>query len=122
MTKRHVPGMSRRPPNVAFGRGTHIVGDIGEVPVPDRYGNKYWALYKCLHTQFRVIYRMKRKSEIVETWKMFIVDHSLQEIEGEIKISAKFLVTDDDQCYVAGKVQEYNKEKMIGKWTIVPHT
>ena len=122
MTKRHVPGTSRRPPSVAFGRGTHIVGDIGVVPVPDRYGNKYWALYKCLYTQFRVIYRMKLKSEIVETWKMFIADHSLQEEEGEIRISAKFLVTDDDQCYVAGKVQEYNREKMIGKWTIAPQT
>ena len=53
---------------------------------------------------------------------MFIADHSLQEVEGEIKISVKFLVTDDDQCYVAGKVHEYNKDKMIGKWTIAPQT
>ena len=122
MTNRHVPGVSRRPPNLRMGVLTHIVSDIGVVPVKDRHGNVFFVLYKCLYTQFRVVHRLRKKEHIVDSWRKFITDFALQDKIGSIKVRVKYLVTDDDQSYVAGKVKELNNSEMIGQWTIAPYT
>ena len=123
MTSRHVPANSRRGRGVNVHRCSHIRSDIGgPLPVPDRYGNTYYVLYKDEYTQFRVVYRMKEKSEISHTWKKFITDHALQDSSGVMSVSVKYLVTDADKMYLEGKIAEYNRTNMIGRWTIAPYT
>ena len=122
MTQRHVPRKSRRPLTLEMGVLTHIVSDIGVVPVKDRSGNKYFVLYKCLYTQFRVVHRLRTKEQITDSWRKFITDFALQGKEGSIKVRVRFLVTDDDKSYVAGQMAAMNREKMIGQWTIAPYT
>ena len=89
MTNRHVPGVSRRPPNLRMGVLTHIVSDIGVVPVKDRHGNVFFVLYKCLYTQFRVVHRLRKKEHIVDSWRKFITDFALQDKIGSIKVRVK---------------------------------
>ena len=50
MTSRHVPRVSRRPVNVVMSVMSHIMSDIGVVPVKDRHGNKFFVMYKCMYT------------------------------------------------------------------------
>ena len=94
---------------------TPIVSDIGVVPVKDRSGNKYFGLYKCLYTQFRVVHRLRTKEQITDSWRKFITDFALQGKEGSIKVRVRFLVTDDDKSYVAGQMAAMDREKMIGQ-------
>ena len=122
MTQRTVPANSRRPTSIKLTPGSHIVSDIGEVPVPDRSGNKYYVLFKDLCTQYRRTYRMKTKDELVGVWQIFLADSGYQHNKGAIVSRVKYLVTDDDKMYVAGKVKEVNTKRMIGKWTLAPYT
>ena len=122
MKSRNVPRRSRRPANVQMSSMSHIVSDIGVVPVADRYGHKFFVMYKCLYTQYRVVHRLKQKDHIVHSWKKFITDHALQERTGSMKIRVRFLVTDDDKSYVHGKIKEMNQTNMIANWAIAPYT
>ena len=122
MTSRNVPRRSRRPANVQMSSMSHIVSDIGVVPVADRYGHKFFVMYMCLYTQYRVVHRLKQKDHIVRSWNKFITDHALQERTGSMKIRVRFLVTDDDKSYVHGKIKEMNQTNMIANWAIAPYT
>ena len=122
MTSRNVPRISRRPANVVMSVMSHIVSDIGVVPVKDRHGNKFFVMYKCMYTQFRVVHRLKTKDEITRSWQKFIADFGLQNKQGNMKVRVRFLVTDDDKSYVRGKLAEYNKTRMITNWAIAPYT
>ena len=121
MTHRTVPHASRKPASVVYTPGSHIVSDIGYVSVPDREGNKYFVLFKDMCTQYRSVYRMKEKSDIVDIWRNFVADHQLQSVSGTMSCSIKYLVTDADQSYIAGKVQQANTEHLIGKYTLSPY-
>ena len=121
MTHRTVPHASRRPASVQYTPGSHIASDIGYVSVPDREGNKYFVLFKDMCTQYRSVYRMKEKSDIVDIWRKFIADHQLQSVSGTMSCSIRYLVTDADQSYIAGKVQQANTEHLIGKYTLSPY-
>ena len=121
MTRRTVPHTSRKPASVTYTPGSHIVSDIGYVSVPDREGNKYFVLFKDMCTQYRTVYKMKLKSDIIDIWRKFIADHQFQHVSGTMSCSIKYLVTDADQSYVAGKVQEANTQHLIGKYTLSPY-
>jgi hypothetical protein len=64
MTQRTVPSVSRKPAHRNFTPGSHIVSDIGEVPLADRNGHKYYVVFKDMCTQFRKVYRMRTKDEL----------------------------------------------------------
>ena len=121
MTHRTVPHISRKPASVRYTPGSHIVSDIGYVSMPDREGHKYFVLFKDMCTQYRTVYRMKEKSDIVDVWRRFIADHQLQSVSGSMSCSIKYLVTDADQSYIAGKVKEANIQHLIGKYTLSPY-
>ena len=122
MTQRTVPSTSRRPAHRTLTAGSHLVSDIGEVPIPDHQGNRYFVVFKCMCTQFRKVYRMRTKDALVQVWKQFIADYGMQEKEGKMVCRIRYLVTDDDVMYVKGKVAEANKEHLIGKYTLAPYT
>ena len=84
MTKRTTPQVSRRANRVKVKLGSHICSDIGEVPVKDRNGNKYYVLFKDMCSQYRIVYRMKKKDELVNVWKQFIADHTFQDVNGKM--------------------------------------
>ena len=122
MTARNVPKKSRRPANIKLVPGSHIVSDIGEVPVRDRNGHKYFVLFKDLCTQFRTVYRMKNKSDLAGIYRKFIADNRCIDIAGRIVYRTKYLVTDDDVMYVKGEVERINRENLICKYTLAPFT
>ena len=109
MTQRSVPQVSRRPKGVKVTPGSHIISDIGEVPIPDRHGNKFFVLFKDMCTQERVVYRMTTKDQLVHCYKNYVADHEYQVLEGFFFCRMKYLVTDDDVMYVKGKIEETSK-------------
>lgn len=122
MTSRNVPQRSRRPRGVKITPGSHIVSDIGEIPIPDRHGNKYYVLFKDLCTQYRSVYRMKTKDELANVYRQFLADNRCRDILGTIKYRTRYLVTDDDVMYVKGEVARINSEHLICKYTLAPYT
>ena len=121
MTHRTVPQTSRRPDGITLTPGSHITSDIGYVSVPDRMGNKYFVLFKDMCTQYRTVYRMKRKSDIVGIWKQFVADHQYQDVQGHMYCSIRYLVTDADKSYIEGQVKETNTKHLISKYTLSPY-
>ena len=122
MTRRTVPSVSRRPPVVVMSVGSHIVSDIGYLPVADMNGNIYYVLLKDLYTQFRSVYRMKKKDDIILIWKQYVTDNSWQDLQGRIYCRISNFVTDDDNSYVKGEVAKVNENSMIRQWVIAPYT
>ena len=122
MTSCHVPQRSRRPANVKLTPGSHIVSDIGEVPIADRHHNRYFVLFKDMCTQYRCVYRMKRKDELASVYRMFLTDNRCTHANGTITYRTRYLVTDDDVMYVKGEVERINKEHLICKYTLAPYT
>ena len=84
MTQRTVPSTSRRPAHRTLTAGSHLVSDIGEVPIPDHQGNRYFVVFKCMCTQFRKVYRMRINDALVRVWQQFIADYGMQEKEGKM--------------------------------------
>ena len=123
MTRRRVPNKGRKTSNRKVMTGSHIVSDIGVLPMPDRHGNKYYVLFKCESSQYRVVYRMKTKDELVSVWQRFLADHStVKRLDGTLYCRTDYLISDDDVMYVRGEVKRVNNSKMIGTWTIAPYT
>ena len=122
MTSCNVPQRSRRPANVTLSAGSHIVSDIGEVPIADRHSNRYFVLFKDLCTQYRCVYRMKRKDELASVYRMFLSDNRCTHTNGTITYRTRYLVTDDDVMYVKGEVERINREHLICKYTLAPYT
>ena len=122
MTSRNVPKKSRRPDSVKLTPGSHIVSDIGEVPIADRHGNKYFVLFKDLCTQYRTVYRMKKKDELARVYQEFLAHNSCSDLVGTITYRTKYLVSDDDVMYVKGEVNRINQSKLICKYTLAPYT
>ena len=121
MTHRTVTQVSRRPESIVFTPGSHIVSDIGYVSIPDREGHKYFVLFKDMCTQYRCVYRMKKKSDIVDIWKKFVADHQYQDVSGHMFCSIRYLVTDADKSYLEGQVRDTNTKHLIGKYTLSPY-
>ena len=122
MTSRLVPRVGRRPSKIKLTPGSHIVSDIGEVPIKDRSGNKYYVLFKDICTQFRIVYRMKSKDELGGVYRQFLADNRCTNTAGTIRYRTQFLVTDDDVMYVHGEVERINREQLICKYTLAPYT
>ena len=122
MTRRTVPSVSTRPPVVEMKAGSHIVSDIGYLPVADKDGHIYFVLLKDMCTQYRVVYRMKKKDDVIEIWKRYVTDNSWQDLQGRIYCRVSNFITDDDASYVKGEVAKVNKNKMIRQWVIAPYT
>ena len=120
MTRRIVPSVSRRHPVVVMSVGSHIVSDIGYLPVADMNGNIYYVLLKDLYTQHRSVYRMKKKNDIILIWKQYVTDNSCQDLQGRIYCRISNFVTDDDNSYVKGEVAKVNENSMIRQWVIAP--
>ena len=122
MTHRHVPAVSRSIGSANLKPGSHIVSDIGQVPVKDLDGNRYWVMLKDVCTQCVDVYRMKKKDELVSAWQSYIASNSVRDVQGIVRLRTEYLVTDDDVMYVKGRVADVNNKLFIGNWRIAPYT
>ena len=127
MTEKHVPGVSRRPPSVEVARGSHITSDIGgPLAVKDRKGNSFYVLFKCMYTQFRRSYRMKKKTEVIDCFLKFLTELQLYEGKDGKAPETRYIVTDHDSQYLSEEFQKFcrnwNEGRLIGKWTCSPHS
>jgi len=137
MTQRSVSKSSKRPSGVKLTTMSHIVSDVGELPVRDRSGNKYFVLFKDECTTYRKVYRMKVKSQIVQVWKQFLVDHNhiTHDVNGgtiayrcnsmvahNTPHKVQTLVTDSDVLYKSDEFKNVSIAHGIGTWLIAPYT
>ena len=130
MTRRHTPQQSRAPDRVKYTPGSHIVSDIGFVPVSDKSGNIYYVAFKDICTQYRRVYRMKDIKDLLGVWKRFLADHQLQGFSNNnskstssiSKRQVKFLVSDHDSKYLSAKMGEFNDHNYIASWSSPPYT
>ena len=132
LTQRHIPNKN------AIGRkptrpGSDIYTDIvGPFPVPTREGHVYFVVYKCGYTQHVAIYLLKRKLDLLDTWKRYIAD--MRNFAGATKDTTiapgtlhypedpQFCISDDEQVYVEGDFRKFNTDHMVGQWAIAPYT
>ena len=136
MTQRSIPRSSgkRRPSRPGSDIYTDIVGPF---PVATREGYLYFVLYKDAFTQHSAVYLMKSKDELLDTWKKYLQDMRMfsppaasttftptANTPGILYYpeDPQFLIHDDDQLYVAGDFNVFNREHLVGQWTIAPYT
>ena len=116
--------------------GSDIYSDIaGPFPVPTREGHKYFVLYKCGRTQHQCAYLTKTKDQLLDTWKQYIadmrrfnkdlpVDKNASLPPGVLRFRGdpQYCIHDDEQVYVAGEFAKFNRDHLVGQWTICPYT
>ena len=129
LTQRTIPHVSDK--RVPSHPGSDIYTDIvGPFPVPTREGHRYFVLYKDAYTQHSAVYLIKLKDELLDTRKMYLQDmrvFSPAAAPTTIGIlhypdHPQFLIHDDDQLYVAGGFAAFNRDQLVGQWTIAPYT
>ena len=102
--------------------GSHCVSDIGYLPIADMDGNIYYVLRKDLCTQFRSVYRMKKKEDLRAIYRQYVTDNSWQDLQGRLYNRISNFITDDDNSFVKAEVTKINKEHFIRQWVIAPYT
>lgn len=113
--------------------GSDIYSDIvGPFPVPTREGHRYCAVYKDSFTQHLEAYLMKAKDELLDTWKTYIADMRSLSRPATPLLSPdsslfyphdpEFCISDAEEIYVAGDFNRFNRDNLIGHWTVAPYT
>ena len=121
MHSKHVPHKSKVV-KVQIYPGSHAYADIGEVPVKDRNGNKYYLLIRDLCTQFKSVYVFKKKSGVVNAWLDYVREQEWPANTSHLIICTLVrLTTDDDVLFVQGQIREFNRKHKIHNVTICPH-
>ena len=75
---------------------------------------------------------MKRKDELLDTWKRYIADmrHFSGVTNEDTEITPgvlhypedpQFCIHDDEQMFVAGDFRDFNTQHMVGQYTIAPY-
>ena len=121
MTQKRVPHKSNSS-KLDIYPGSHAYGDIGEVPVRDRQGNKFYMLIRDLCTQFKSVYVFKTKDDVVHAWLDYVREQEWPaHTKGVIICNTVRLTTDDDVLYVKGKIREFNRTHNIHNVVICPY-